>query len=281
MYVATKADVTTTRLGPDMQGENASSRVRPTSSAVRSVLLVAALTASAAAGCSTSDHEVKAFLHEWEASVSATEYRVQPPDLLEISCSQAAELDGESQPVNPTGKITLRLLGDVEVAGLTTAEINQKLESLLRKYYEDPKVNVRIRSHNSKRYYVFGQVARPGAFLFTGRDTLLHVLSQSQPMFTAWKSQVKVIHPSHEYEKRQVMTVNVDRIMEEGKLEQKVLLQEGDIVFVPATPLAWVGLRLQEILWPVSPVLNAARTPANVATAGQNSVADRSYRIQD
>jgi polysaccharide export outer membrane protein len=224
---------------------------------------------------------VKAFLHEWEASVSATEYRVQPPDVVEISSSQAAEVDGESQTISPTGKVTLRLLGDVEVAGLTTTEINQKLESLLRKYYEDPKVNVRVSTHASKRYYVFGQVASPGAFRYTGRDTLLHVLSQSQPRFTAWKSQVKVIHPSHEDNKRQVMTVDVDRIMEEGRLDQNVLLQEGDIVYVPATPLAWVGLRLQEVLWPVSPIVGAARTPAEVATTGQTMAVERSYRIPD
>jgi len=235
----------------------------------------------AGGGCSTSDQEVKAFLHEWETSVSATEYRVQPPDVLEISSSQAAEVDGESQTVNPTGKISLRLLGEVEVAGLTTTEINQKLESLLRKYYEDPKVNVRVSAHNSKRFYVFGQVARPGAFIYTGRDTLLHVLSESQPMFTAWKSQVKVIHPSHEDDKRQVMTVDVDRIMEEGRLDQNVLLQDGDIVYVPATPLAWVGLRLQEVLWPISPIMSAARTPADIATTGQTSVAERSYRIPE
>ncbi len=158
--------------------------------------IVVSLAALGAGGCSTSDHELSVFLHEWEASVSATEYRVHPPDVLEISSSQGAEVNGEIQPVGPDGKITLRLLGEIEVAGLSTAEINQKLESLLRKYYEDPKVNVRVRSSNSKRYYVFGQVARPGAYLYTGRDTLLHVLSQSQPIYTACNSQVKFNQPT-------------------------------------------------------------------------------------
>jgi polysaccharide export outer membrane protein len=210
--------------------------------------------------------------------VSTTEYRVQPPDTIEISSSQAGEIDGEEQSIRQDGKITLRLLGEVEVAGMTPTEIGRKIESLMRKYYVDPSVNVRVTNRDSKRFYVFGQVMRPGAYHYTGRDSLLYVLSQTQPTMIAWNSQVKVIHPSHESENRQVMTVNVDKIMEQGRLEQNVLLQEGDIVFVPATPLAWVGLRIQEALWPVSPMLGAVQTPANISSGVDTAITPSSYR---
>lgn len=243
------------------------------------VSFIAVLLMAGASGCSTSDKEVNAFLHEWETSVSATDYQVQPPDTIEISAAQAPEIDGEEQMVRSDGKVSLRLLGDVQVAGMTPVEISRKIEDMLREYYVDPKVNVLVTGRNSKRFFVFGQVNRAGAYNYTGRDSLLYVLSQAQPTFLAWKSQVKVIHPSHEIENRHVMTVDVDRIMEEGKLDQNVLLQDGDIVYVPATPLAWVGLRLQEVLWPVSPMVNAAQTPANVATAGQTAAVERTYRI--
>lgn len=236
------------------------------------------LAAGATAGCATSDQEVKTFLHEWEASVSATEYRVQPPDTLEISSAQAGEIDGEEQAVRQDGKISLRLLGEIEVAGLTPLEIARKLESLMRKYYEDPKVSVRVTLRDSKRFYVFGQVTRPGAYHYSGRDSLLYALSQTQPTLIAWKSQVKVIHPSHDPEKRQVLTVDVDKIMEQGELDNNVLLQENDIVFVPATPLGWVGLRLQEVLWPVSPMLGAVQTPATISSGVDTAATKESYR---
>ena len=255
---------------------------RSASSQTRLVLgflsAMAMVVAGGATGCATSDTEVQAFLHEWEASVSATDYRVQPPDTIEISSSQAGEIDGEEQSVRQDGKITLRLLGEVEVAGMTPTEIARKLETLMRKYYVDPQVNVRVTNRDSKRFYVFGQVSRPGAYHYTGRDSLLYVLSQTQPMFTAWKSKVKVIHPSHESDRRQVMTVDVDQIMEQGMLEQNILLQEGDIVFVPATPLAWIGMRIQETLWPVSPMLGAVQTPANISSGIDYAATPSSYR---
>jgi polysaccharide biosynthesis/export protein len=238
----------------------------------------AVLALSAAAGCSTSDHEVNAFLHEWETSVSAAEYRVQPPDMIEISSAQAAEIDGEEQSIRQDGKISLRLLGEIEVAGLTPTEISRKLESLMRMYYVDPKVNVRVTNRDSKRFYVFGEVARPGAYHYTGRDSLLYVLSQTQPTRIAWKSQVKVIPPSHDEEKRQIMTVDADQITERGVLAQNVLLQENDIVYVPPTPFSWIGLRIQEALWPVSPMLGAVQTPATISSGIDTALQPESYR---
>ena len=219
--------------------------------------------------CGPSEKEIKAFVHEWEASVSASDYEVQPPDSLEISSSNAPEIDGEIQTVRQDGKITMRLLGEVKVAGLTPVEIARKVESLLRRYYLEPQVSVRVSSAGSKRYYVFGQVAREGPFQYTGRDTLLGALAQANPKFTAAKEMIKVIRPSHEEDKRQVLTIDAYRMLEEGRMEQNVLLQEGDIIYVPPTVLGYIGLKFQEILYPIQPVLQTYGAPAGVVSTNQ------------
>lgn len=213
------------------------------------------------AGCAHEDEKVQAWVHEWETSVSAADYLVQPPDALEISSAQAPEIDGEIQTVRQDGKITLRLLGEVKVAGMTPAEIARKLESLLAQYYLDPQVSVRVSSAGSKRFYVFGQVAAPGPFPYTGRDTLLSALAQAKPTFIAAKDQIKVVRPSHEADKRHVMVVNVNDMLGKGDLEYNVMLQEGDIVVVPPTVLGWIGLRLNELLFPASSVYQTIATP--------------------
>ena len=83
----------------------------------------------------------------------------------------------------------------------------------------------------------------------------------------AWKSQVKLIRPSAAPGERRELTVDVDKIMKTGDLRGNYLLQNEDIIYVPPTPLAWIGKRLQEILFPFSPVLNAYQTPANFMNA--------------
>lgn len=230
---------------------------------------VAAFSCMLWCGCGPSEEQINAFVHEWEASVSAADYRVQPPDTLEISSAQAPELDGEIQTIRQDGKITLRLLGEVKVAGLTPVEISRKLESLLARYYIEPQVSVRVDTAGSKKFFVFGQVSQEGAFAYTGRDTLLSALAQAKPTFIAAKEQIKIIRPSHEESKRHVLKVDANRLLEYGMMDQNILLQEGDIVFVPPTVLGWMGLRLREILFPLQPVGQAYVTPANVVAANR------------
>lgn len=233
----------------------------------------AVIVLSLAGGCTPSDQQVNSFIHAWEASVSAPDYRVQPPDTLEISSPTAPEIDGSSQVVRQDGKITLCLIGDVKVAGMTPVEISSKIESLLQTYYVDPHVSVRATGQASKKFYVFGEVGQFGAFPYTGRDTLVGVLALAQPSFIAWKSQIKVIHPSHDDEQRRIITVDADRIMKEGRLDQNILLEEGDIVYIPPTPLAWVALRLREIMWPFQPMSESVRSPYQ-AYSGVDDQAD-------
>lgn len=191
-----------------------------------------------------------------------------PPDVLEIFSPTSQELDGESQLIRPDGKISLKLVGEVKVAGLTPTEIAHKLEKQLETYYVNPKVNVRVANGLSKRYYVFGEVNSPGAYTYTGSDSLIRALALSQPNFLAWRSQIKVIRPSPDRTQRRELVVDVDEIVKHGKMENNVLLQEGDIIYVPPTPTAWVGLRLRELLYPVPPVAGSIATPVDLASTG-------------
>jgi hypothetical protein len=61
--------------------------------------------------------------------------------------------------------------------------------------------------------------------------------------------------------------VNVDDIMQKGDLRGNVVLQPGDIIYVPPTPMGWVGLRVREALFPFTPIEEAYRTPTDFATA--------------
>jgi hypothetical protein len=74
---------------------------------------------------------------------------------------------------------------------------------------------------------------------------------------------VRVVRPSANPDEVREITIDVTRMIEKGDLRNNLLLQEGDIVYVPPTPLGWVGLRLQELLYPTIPLLNAYAFPAN------------------
>jgi polysaccharide export outer membrane protein len=214
------------------------------------------------AGCASTHAQLVEFLRAHEVEVSTGHYVVRPPDIIAIHSPDVAEVDGAEQTVRPDGKVVLRLLGDVDVAGLTTEEIAAKLKSLLARYYVDPEVIVEVAGYRSQFYYVFGEVSGAGPKLYTGRDTLLKALAEAQPTYLAWRSQITVLRPSANEAERKVITVDLDRMLKGGDLTQDFLLQDGDVIQVPPTPLAWIGHRIRELLYPVGPLMNAYTTPA-------------------
>ncbi len=238
---------------------------RPTAQTSGWVVLALTLSVS---GCATYNHsDMVAFLRAHEAEVAVGQSIVRPPDTIAIHAPGALEIDGAVAMVGPDGKITLRLLGEVDVAGLTTEEVANKIRVQLSRYYVEPEVVVEVSSQRSQCFYVLGQVGAPGSRLCTGRDTVLRALAEAGPTFLAWRSQIRVIRPSHDENERKIIIVDLDRMTKTGDMTNNVLLQPGDIVHVPPTPLAWLGLRIRELLYPVEPVMEAYTTPARVMGA--------------
>lgn len=218
-------------------------------------------------GCAVKNADMLHFLREHEHEVSAIEYRVGIPDTIGISAPHILEIDSESQRIQPDGKINLRLLGEVKVVGMTAKEIAAKLEVLLSRYYVDPKVNVRILGHASKKYYVHGQVGAQGPRAYTGRDTLVDAVLTSNVNFLSWTSRVTVTRPTYGDTPARTIQVDIDKMLKSGDWTQNILLEPDDIVHVPPTPVAWIAQRIQEILFPVGPILQAYTTPAEAIYA--------------
>lgn len=223
---------------------------------------------SVSTGCrAPSNADMLSFLRESQHLTSAMEYRVGIPDQIAISAPQALEIHGESQQIQPDGKITLDLLGEVKIVGMTAKEIAAKLETLLSRYYVDPKVNVRVTAYESKKYYVTGETVSIGPRPYTGRDTLMDAVLRAGPSFMTWTSRVRVVRPSRDGDPPETIMVDVNRMIKQGDWSKNILLEPDDVVHIPATPMAWVGLRIRELLFPVSPVLEAYQTPASVIAA--------------
>ena len=238
--------------------------MRPRGSCVLAWIGIA-LAAGVSTGCAGNRHgQLLAFLQAHEQAVSTGHYTVMPPDAITIHAPVAPEIDGAMQQVRPDGKIALRLLGEVDVAGLTTAQIAEKVQKQLSRYYVDPEVVVDVARYASQFYYVFGQVRAPGPKPYTGRDTLLRALAQAQPSFLAWRSQIRVVRPSVDEDGQKAIVVDLDHMVRSGQVAQDILLQPGDIIEVPPTPLAWIGLRVRELLYPVEPIVDVYEQPAQM-----------------
>jgi len=233
--------------------------MRPREFAVALLILSAVLLV----GCSSKKEvmQVNPRVTSWEMlakkPADAT-YVVDPPDVIQIESTIDTTLNRTAR-LRQDGTVTLPYLEDVQVGGLTTIQIREKLESLYSKYYQEPRLLVSVVQYNSKKIYVYGEVPRQGSIPYTGAMTVSDAIGSVGGLTTraAW-TRLKVIRgdPSNP----EITKVNFRRIMLNGDLSQEVSLAENDVVRVPPTALAWVGYRIDDLLFPFRSVIAAIGT---------------------
>jgi protein involved in polysaccharide export with SLBB domain len=208
-------------------------------------------------GCYSAHPEnIAAFKKPHLVNVTVEDYVLQPPDEIEVHCAMVPEIHLQKEKIRPDGKVSFEALGEIEVAGKTPKEvaavIQQKATGLYTLPGENP-VDVRIAVYTSKVYYVLGQVYRAGPRVFTGRNSVLTALAEAQPNAMAWEQRVQVVRPSRDPNvPAKIFEVNFEKMIVRGDISKDVLLQEGDIVYVPPTILAAVAMVLEEFISPIA-----------------------------
>lgn len=113
------------------------------------------------------------------SSSAAASYVVGPGDILEVTVLDQAEVS-RSTTVQPDGRFTMPLLGEIEVAGKTVAEIQAFITDALSKdFLVNPRVEVRVREYASQFALVLGEVVNPGRRALRGGTRLIDVLIES------------------------------------------------------------------------------------------------------
>lgn len=147
-------------------------------------LLAALLALVLLAGCTGSrggpiPYNVENFDRPDEVAVLTLDqdYKIAPADTLTINVFQVKDLSGEFA-VDLTGRVSLPLLGTVNAAGLTTAELDQRItQQLGARYLQNPDVSVGIKESARRNITLAGSVRQPGLYPVNGPMTLVQAIA--------------------------------------------------------------------------------------------------------
>jgi polysaccharide export outer membrane protein len=200
--------------------------------------------------------------HPGQPSLQA-EYHIAPPDVLEITVRPEPLIEREVA-VRPDGRISFDLIGDVDARGRTIPELRTEIAARLKEYIVQPDVTVQLKTSASRTYFIFGEVARPGAYPIIGDVTAVHALGVAGGATRmASLDSSRLVRPSTEGEL--TYPIYFEAITESGYGQTNYLLQPGDVVYVPPNAFAKVGYAMGVVFFPLQQILGLGGTVVNAA----------------
>jgi polysaccharide export outer membrane protein len=159
-------------------------------------------------------------------------YRIGPSDLLEIIVWKEVAISRSDLLVRPDGRISLPLVDDVLVAGLTPVEVKKVITRHLLKYVEVPQVYVTVKDPRSQFCCVLGNVREPGRYQMLTPTNVLQALAMAGG-FNEWADKDDVVIVRGSGRKQQRLPFQYSEVVSGDKMEQNFRLLPGDVIVVP------------------------------------------------
>ena len=197
------------------------------------VWILSLLALLVADGCATKELRV----NEYRVSPDAPNPAKPPEEFYVIGAGDVIGLNVWKEPslsgtakVRPDGYVSLPLINELQVVGLTTAQLRKLLEEKYKDFTTDPFVTIRIEGISSAEIF-FVSRARSAAFPLSGNETILQLLSRVGGLgIFDDRSNIRVVR--RDGDKITEYIVDYDAIIK-GDLKQDILLRPGDRIIVP------------------------------------------------
>jgi polysaccharide export outer membrane protein len=190
-------------------------------------------------------------------------YTLGPDDAIDIAVMRHPEFSGV-YPVNQEGKMQYKFVGDMDVNGLTKAELEQRIRDVLSTYVKNPEVNVTVMEYRSKYFYVLGEVGAPGKYYMRSETMPVReaVFEAGLPTVSAAMRKCRLISPSFRGDGK-VRSVDLYAILYGGNLKKNINMRPGDVLYVPSTIMA----KVIRVINPVASTVGIASSgPTNASS---------------
>jgi protein involved in polysaccharide export with SLBB domain len=139
----------------------------------------------------------------------------------------------EMKRIGDDGAIFILPAKDIFIGGLTVTEAEKTIEKKLSEFIVSPFCEIAITKRAFEpRVYLFGEVLKSGMQPLKEGDRLLDILSDVGGCKSdAYRRSIKIIRINEQ--NVSMISINLYDIMNEGKIDKNILMQDQDIVFVP------------------------------------------------
>ena len=179
-------------------------------------------------------------------------YVLGADDVIAIRALNADEIRGDAVRIDPSGEISLPLLGRLRAAGLTIDRLETEVSARLKTYVREPIVAVTMVEYRSQPVSIIGAVAAAGVHQLEGRKTLVEMLAKAGGLSPEAGNAVKITrhvewgtipHASAALDasgKFSIAEVNLAEIIQATKPEDNLQILPNDVISIPRANLIYV-----------------------------------------
>jgi len=180
-------------------------------------------------------------------------YRIEPADQLRISFYLSPEFN-QVLTVRPDGNISMPVVGNVRVQGLTPKDLEKTLDQLYSKELKDPKATVRLDKSPGQVVYVQGQVGKPGTVRLLPGMTAVQAIAASGGLTDAAGPSKVVLIRRDACGNAHGERLRLDLVLNQKDNEEDVVLLPSDVVIVPRSGIAQFDLDMKQYVRDAMPV---------------------------
>lgn len=158
-------------------------------------------------------------------------YIVGDSDVIHVNVWKEPEVS-QTVVVRTDGNISLPLINEVKVSGLTPLQIQDLVAEKLKGFLNNPQVTVTVIDIRSKRAFITGEIARPGTYSLNAETSVLQLIAQAGG-FTPFAKKDSIVVLRSEDGKQLRLKFKYTEVVQGKKTEQNIALHPGDTVVVP------------------------------------------------
>ncbi len=173
-----------------------------------------------------------AFIKKPSLTVSLEEFNVRI-DELKKAITTAPRGQSKIAPIAPDGRVGFPIIGNVDASGLTVAQLEKAINERYARYVDDLQVTLILLEIHNNKLYVYGEVNTPGVYELQGRLNLAQALGQAGGFKDSANLRDVLVFRNNGLLKPMAYRVDLQRLLDTGKMYDDLYVQPADIVYVP------------------------------------------------
>lgn len=166
-------------------------------------------------------------------------YKLQASDKVVVKYRYTPEYDATTT-IRPDGFITLPVVGEVRVAGLTVGNARRAIVAAASQRLREPELTLELEDFQKPQFIVGGEVGKPGQYELRGQVTLLEAIAMAGGFKNSAKHSEVVLFRRYDEERAVSRVINAKALARPNAAEEVPDLRPGDFLFVPQNRISKV-----------------------------------------